>query len=82
MSACDGPSTIMTDRILAAKVGQAFLPAGRPAPESLSSSAPSQTGMSAPRTGMSTPSSITVLEAEIDRLVYGLTASEVEIVEG
>ena len=29
MSACDGPSTIMTDRILAAKVGQAFLPAGR-----------------------------------------------------
>jgi hypothetical protein len=31
---------------------------------------------------MSTPSSITVLEAEIDRLVYGLTASEVEIVEG
>jgi hypothetical protein len=34
---------------------------------------------------MSTPSSIATLEAEIDRLVYdlyGLTASEVEIVEG
>jgi hypothetical protein len=48
VSACDGPSTIMTDRILAAKVGQAFLPAGRPSSESLSSSAPAQTGMSAP----------------------------------
>jgi len=34
---------------------------------------------------MSTPSSISTLEAEIDRLVYdlyGLTALEVEIVEG
>ena len=77
MSACDGPSTIMTDRILAAKVGQAFLPAGRPSPESLSSSAPAQTGMSA-------PSSITALEAEIDLLVYGLyglTTPEIAIVE-
>lgn len=54
VSVCDGPSTIMTDRILAAKVGQAFLPAARPSPESHSSSAPAQTGMSAPRPGMST----------------------------
>jgi len=54
------------------KVGQAFLPAA-------------QTGMSTPRTGMSAPPAISALEAEIDRLVYdlyGLTASEVEIVEG
>jgi hypothetical protein len=82
----------LVDRILAAKVGQAFLPAGQPSSATFSSSSPSQTGMSAPRPGMSaprpgmsTPSSIATLEAEIDRLVYdlyGLTASEVEIVEG
>jgi len=44
VSACDGPLTIMTDRILAAKVGQAFLPAGRPPPHAPSDSSPSQNG--------------------------------------
>jgi hypothetical protein len=71
----------------------AGIPACRsPSSATLSFSSPSQTGMSAPRPGMSaprpgmsTPSSIATLEAEIDRLVYdlyGLTALEVEIVEG
>jgi adenine-specific DNA-methyltransferase len=79
------PLIALVDRILAAKVRQAFLPAGQPSPATLSSSSPSQTGMSAPRPGMSTPSSITALEAEIDRLVYGLyglTDTEIAIVEG
>ena len=51
-------------RVLAAKVGQAFLPAAQ--------------------TRMSAPPDITDLEAETDRLVYGLyglTASEIAIVE-
>jgi hypothetical protein len=68
----------LVDRILAAKVGQAFLPAGQPSSATFSSSSPSQTGMSA-------PPSIATLEAEIDRLVYGLyglTAPEVAVVEG